>query len=129
VRPYGTEELVSEHPDFESGWKAGVDAVTVEDKENAYSLYGRGRRVARFGHSRLMPRLGAERLPSLPGELWQIQCKIGELHEQRGQAEEARAGFSRAAQTLRMLARNIGDEKLREGFLSAARVRRVLRHN
>jgi hypothetical protein len=28
-----------------------------------------------------------------------------------------------------MLAVNIGDEKLREGFLSAARVRRVLRHN
>jgi hypothetical protein len=69
VRPYGTEELVSEHPDFESGWKAGVDAVTVEDKENAYSLYGRGRRVARFGHSRLMLRLGAERLPALAGLL------------------------------------------------------------
>jgi DNA-binding SARP family transcriptional activator/tetratricopeptide (TPR) repeat protein len=65
----------------------------------------------------------------LPGELWQIQCKIGELHEQRGQTEQARAGFSRAAQTMRMLARNIGDEKLREGFLSAARVRRVLTHN
>jgi tetratricopeptide (TPR) repeat protein len=65
----------------------------------------------------------------LPGELWQIQCKIGELHEQRGQTEEARAEFSRAAQTLRMLARNIGDEKLREGFLSAARVSRVLTHN
>jgi tetratricopeptide (TPR) repeat protein len=65
----------------------------------------------------------------LPGELWQIQSRLAELHEQRGQAEEARAGFSRAAQTLRMLAQNIGDEKLREGFLSAARVRRVLRHN
>jgi hypothetical protein len=38
VRPYGTEELVSEHPDFECGWKAGVDAVTVEDNENAYLL-------------------------------------------------------------------------------------------
>ena len=69
VRPYGTEELVSEHPDFESGWKAGVDAVTVEDNENAYSLYGRGRGLARFGHSRLMPRFGAERLPSLAGLL------------------------------------------------------------
>jgi tetratricopeptide (TPR) repeat protein len=72
---------------------------------------------------------GAEALAEkigLPGELWQIQCKIGELHERCGQTEEARAGFSRAAQTLRTLAGKIGDEKLREGFLSAARVRRVL---
>ena len=65
----------------------------------------------------------------LPKELWQSQSKIGELHEQRGQTEEAREAFSLAAQTLRMLAGNIGDEKLREGFLSGARVRRVLTHN
>jgi DNA-binding SARP family transcriptional activator/predicted ATPase len=65
----------------------------------------------------------------LPKELWQSQSKIGELHEQRGQTEEAREAFSLAAQTLRMLAESIGDEKLREDFLSAARVRRVLTHN
>jgi DNA-binding SARP family transcriptional activator/predicted ATPase len=65
----------------------------------------------------------------LPKELWQSQSKIGELHEQRGQTEEAREAFSLAAQTLRMLAGSIGDEKLREDFLSAARVRRVLTHN
>ena len=65
----------------------------------------------------------------LPKELWQSQSKIGELHEQRRQTEEAREANSLAAQTLRMLAGNIGDEKLREGFLSAARVRRVLTHN
>jgi DNA-binding SARP family transcriptional activator/tetratricopeptide (TPR) repeat protein len=65
----------------------------------------------------------------LPKELWQSQSEIGYLHEQRGQTEEAREAFSLAAQTLRMLAGNIGDEKLREGFLSGARVRRVLRHN
>jgi tetratricopeptide (TPR) repeat protein len=70
----------------------------------------------------------AEKL-GLPKELWQSQSEIGYLHEQRGQTEEAREAFSLAAQTLRMLAVNIGDEKLREGFLSAARVRRVLRHN
>jgi DNA-binding SARP family transcriptional activator len=70
----------------------------------------------------------AERI-GLPGELWQIQCNIGELHEQCGQTEEARGAFSLAAQTLRMLGGNIGDEELREGFLSAARVRCVLRHN
>jgi tetratricopeptide (TPR) repeat protein len=75
---------------------------------------------------------GAEALAEeigLPGELWQIQCKIGELHERRRETEEARAEFSRAAQTLRMLAGKIGDEKLRGGFLSSARVRRALAHD
>jgi predicted ATPase len=62
-------------------------------------------------------------------ELWQSQGKIGELHEQRGQTEEAREAFSLAAQTLRMLAGNIGNEEQRDGFLSAARVRHVLTHN
>ncbi len=65
----------------------------------------------------------------LPGELWQIQSKIGELHERRGEAEQAREAFSGAAQTLRMLAQKIEDEELREGFLSAPRVRRVLGRN
>ena len=65
----------------------------------------------------------------LPGELWQIQSRIGELYERRGETEEACAAFSRAAQTLRILAGKIGDEELREGFLSASQVRRVLRRN
>jgi hypothetical protein len=69
VHPDGTEEPVSEHPDFESGWKAGTHVVTVEDKENAYSLHARGRRVARFGYSRLMPELGAGRLSTMVGTL------------------------------------------------------------
>jgi tetratricopeptide (TPR) repeat protein len=62
----------------------------------------------------------------LPGELWQIQSKIGELHDRRRETEEARAVFSRAAQTLRMLAGKIRDEELRERFLSAPQVCRVL---
>jgi tetratricopeptide (TPR) repeat protein len=62
----------------------------------------------------------------LPKELWQIQSKIGHLCERRGQTEEAREAFSLAARTLRMLAGKIRDEELREGFLSAPRVRRVL---
>jgi hypothetical protein len=65
----------------------------------------------------------------LPGELWQVRCKIGELHERRREVEEARTAFSLASQTLRMLAGNIGDEELREGFLSAPRVRGVLAHD
>jgi hypothetical protein len=68
VRPDGTEESVSEHPDFASGWQAGTHVVSVED-ENGYSLYNHGRRVARFGHSRLMPQFSAEQLPSLVGTL------------------------------------------------------------
>ena len=62
----------------------------------------------------------------LPGELWQIQSRIGELYEKRGEDGEAREAFSQAAQTLRTLAQKIGDEELREGFLSAPQVRRVL---
>ena len=65
----------------------------------------------------------------LPKELWQIKCKIGHLYEQRGQTEKAREAYSLAAQTLRMLAGKIEDEKLRERYLSAPRVRRVLGHN
>jgi tetratricopeptide (TPR) repeat protein len=65
----------------------------------------------------------------LPGELWQIQSKIGELHERRGEVEQAREAFFGAAQTLRMLAQKIEDEELRERFLSAPRVRRMLGRN
>jgi DNA-binding SARP family transcriptional activator/tetratricopeptide (TPR) repeat protein len=62
----------------------------------------------------------------LPGELWQIRSRIGELYERRGESEQAREAFSIAAQTLRMLAQKIGDEGLRERFLSAPQARRVL---
>jgi hypothetical protein len=64
----------------------------------------------------------------LPGELWQIRSKIGELHEQRGEEEQAQKAFSQATQTLRTLAEKIRDEDLRKGFLAAPQVRRVLEH-
>jgi tetratricopeptide (TPR) repeat protein len=64
----------------------------------------------------------------LPGELWQIRSRIGELHERRGEAEQAREAFSIAAQTLRMLAQKIADEGLRERYLSAPQARRVLEY-
>ena len=70
-------------------------------------------------------RVLAEKI-GLPKELWQIQSKAGELYERRGEAEEAREAFSRAAQTLRKLAQKIEDEELREGFLSSPQARRVL---
>jgi hypothetical protein len=72
---------------------------------------------------------GAEALAEkigLPGELWQIRAKLGELHERCGEPGEARGVFLQAAQTLRGLAEKIEDEGLREGFLSAPRARRVL---
>ena len=65
----------------------------------------------------------------VPGELWQIHSRIGELYEQRGEDGLAREAFSGAAQTLRMLTQKIGDEKLREEFLSAPQVRRLLGRN
>jgi hypothetical protein len=48
---------------------ARIHAVTVEDRENAYTIYARERRVARFGHSSLIRRVGTERLSSLVGGL------------------------------------------------------------
>ncbi|HLL56953.1 MAG TPA: AAA family ATPase [Rubrobacteraceae bacterium] len=65
----------------------------------------------------------------LLGDLWQIRAKIGELHERRGETGEAREAFSGAAEILRDLAAKIGDEELRETFLAAPRVRRVLVHD
>jgi DNA-binding SARP family transcriptional activator len=67
----------------------------------------------------------AEKL-GVPGELWRIRAALGGLYEQRGETREARAAFSLAAQNLRELAGKIGDEELREGFLSAPQARRVL---
>ena len=64
----------------------------------------------------------------VPGELWQIQSRLGDLHERRGEETEAQKAYSLAAQTLRTLAQKIRDEELREGFLSAPLVRRVLGH-
>jgi hypothetical protein len=44
---------------------------------------------------------------------------VGELYEQRGEPEEARAASSRAASIVERLAGEIEDEVLKENFLSA----------
>jgi tetratricopeptide (TPR) repeat protein len=62
----------------------------------------------------------------LPKELWQIQARVGDLHDRLGEDGQAREAYSLAAQTLRELAQKIGDEELREDFLSAPQARRVL---
>lgn len=51
----GTEEQVSEHPDFEQGWAEGQHRTHVEPQA-AFALYHRGRRVARFCHHRIAVR-------------------------------------------------------------------------
>ena len=62
----------------------------------------------------------------LPGELWQIWAALGELHAQRGEPEEAHGAFTRATSIVERLAGEIEDEVLKEGFLSAPQLRRVL---
>jgi len=62
----------------------------------------------------------------LPGELWQIWAALGELHEQRGECEEAHGAYSRAASIVERLAGEIEVEVLKEGFLSAPQLRHVL---
>ncbi len=62
----------------------------------------------------------------LLSECWQIGARIGELHERRGEAGESQRAFSRAGRILKDLAARIKDAGLREGFLAAPRVRRVL---
>ena len=62
----------------------------------------------------------------LPGELWQIWAALGDLHEQRREPEEACGAFTRAAGIVERLAGEIEDEVLKEGFLSAPQLRRVL---
>ena len=52
VHQDSTEEQVGTFPSFEQGWSAGQHAVHA-DRENAYSLYRGGRRVARFGFNRI----------------------------------------------------------------------------
>jgi len=62
----------------------------------------------------------------LPGEVWQIRADLGSLYEERGESDEARRAFRRAAEVVLTLAGRIRDEELRRDFLSATQVRRVL---
>ncbi len=68
----------------------------------------------------------AEEIGGLPGELWRIHAAIGELQGERGDAEEAQRASLTAAEVVRTLAQKISDRNLRESFLSALQVRRVL---
>lgn len=62
----------------------------------------------------------------LPGELWQIEASLGDLHRGLGNGSEARRYRCRAAEILRRLADGIRDRELRQQFLSATPVQSVL---
>lgn len=62
----------------------------------------------------------------LPGELWQIRATLGELYQKSGDEEQAGRAFSRAVETVEALADTIEDEVLREGFLGAPQIQRLL---
>jgi hypothetical protein len=64
VEPDESMTLVSKHPAFGDGWSAGTAAVHA-DRDYAYALYAGNRRVARFGYSRVTPRLSAANLDAL----------------------------------------------------------------
>ena len=67
----------------------------------------------------------AERL-GLPGEVWQVAADLGETHEERGETGPSERAFGRASVVVRQLAPKIPEGELREGFLAAPQVRRVL---
>ena len=67
----------------------------------------------------------AERL-GLPGEAWRVGAALGEVHEERGETGASERAFGRAAAVIRRLSPKIPDGELREGFLAAPQVGRVL---
>ncbi len=68
VHPDGSEEPAGAFPIFSAGWAAGQRAVHA-DRGAAFALYRSGRRIARFGFNRLMPRAAAGNLDALAGVL------------------------------------------------------------
>ena len=67
----------------------------------------------------------AERL-ELPSEIWQVSAALGETHEERGETGPAEEAVGRAAGIIRQLSSKIPEGELRQGFLAAPQVRRVL---
>ena len=68
VHPDGSEQPAGAYPDFAEGWAAGQRAVHA-DRGATFALYRGGRRIARFGFNRLMPRAAAGNLDALAGVL------------------------------------------------------------
>lgn len=64
----------------------------------------------------------------LPDEQWQIQAVLGRMHEARGEQEQARMAFHKAARTIQVLAEGLKDETLRACYLAGPQIQPVLQH-
>jgi hypothetical protein len=62
----------------------------------------------------------------LPGEQWSMYAELSELHQLRGDEDQARQFIAHVAEIKESLANKIDDEQLRTAFLSAQRIRSIL---
>lgn len=83
-----------------------------------------GKSEAAVSHLREAERLAKEM--GMPRDLWEVRAALGELYEAQGDIEQARKVFAAAADVVLTLAEKIGDERLRQDFLSAPQVQDVL---
>src|ERR1700694_134724 len=77
--------------------------------------------IGHLGEARIV----AEEI-GLPGEGWEINTALAEVHRKRGALAAAIVASQAATRSVEALAARIEDERLRAGFLSAAPVRRLL---
>jgi tetratricopeptide (TPR) repeat protein len=56
---------------------------------------------------------------------WRLYGALGRLRAARGEAEGARAAFERAVEIAMAIASNVGDDRLRETFLTSPPVREI----
>ncbi len=92
----------------------------------ALALLAQGRREIEQAIAHLQEAAALAEAIGLPGELWQIDTALGELHRKRGDQPQAQAVFARACEIVRALALKLDDERLRQGFLAAEPARRLL---
>jgi tetratricopeptide (TPR) repeat protein len=141
--PTQSTEALHRHLEVEALLRGGSEYLAREQQERFGEVVGENRRL-RLAYLRAMAVLrrwdgdsvaalkhlqetrGLAGEIGLPGELWQIEASLGELHGELGDGAEARSSRTRAAEIVRHLAGGIGDRELRRRFLSAVPVRSVL---